>query len=78
MLIKTIDVFYIVLLLNVLVLIIIIYVGCSEEEGLDEEVQGKVEKFIAELQGRKPLSPRDPYAQWLDNGFHFFKNNIFE
>ena len=70
--------FCFVLFVHVLVLIIIIYVGCSEEEGLDEEVQGKVEKFIAELQGRKPLSPGDPYAQRLDDGFDFFKNNIFE
>ncbi|XWS60729.1 hypothetical protein CRYUN_Cryun07bG0060800 [Craigia yunnanensis] len=49
-----------------------------KEEGLDEEVQGKVEKFIAELQGGRPLSPRDPYAQRLDDGFDFFKNNIFD
>lgn len=48
------------------------------EEGLDEAVQGKVEKLIAELQGRKALPCCDPDAQRLDDGFLFFKNNIFD
>ncbi|XVF50311.1 hypothetical protein PTKIN_Ptkin04bG0086600 [Pterospermum kingtungense] len=50
----------------------------SEEERLDEEIQEKVEKLIAELQGRKPHSRCDPDAQRLDDGFLFFKDNIFD
>ncbi|XVF12087.1 hypothetical protein REPUB_Repub08aG0084500 [Reevesia pubescens] len=50
----------------------------SEEEVLDKEVQEKVEKLIAELQGRIPLPPCDPDAQRLDDGFHFFKTNTFD
>ncbi|XP_022737025.1 carbonic anhydrase 2-like isoform X1 [Durio zibethinus] len=47
-----------------------------EEEGMDEEVQEKDKKLIAELQGR-PLSP-DQDAQRLEDGFQFFKNNLFD
>ncbi|OMO81463.1 Carbonic anhydrase [Corchorus capsularis] len=52
----------------------------SVKEGLDEKVQGKVEKLIAELQGTVPpsLEPFDPDAQKLELGFDFFKNNIFD
>lgn len=52
--------------------------GCSEEERLDEEVQGKVEMLIAELQGRIPFPVPDEDAQTLYNGFQSFKINIFE
>ncbi|KAA3459680.1 carbonic anhydrase 2-like [Gossypium australe] len=56
------------------------------QEELDEKVQSKVEKLIAELQGREHHHhhphphhpPCDHDAQRLDDGFHFFKTNIFE
>ncbi|XP_052480907.1 carbonic anhydrase 2 [Gossypium raimondii] len=54
------------------------------QEELDEKVQSKVEKLIAELQGREhhhhppPPPPCDHDAQRLDDGFHFFKTNIFD
>ncbi|XVE57140.1 hypothetical protein DITRI_Ditri04bG0067400 [Diplodiscus trichospermus] len=52
----------------------------SEEGGaLDKEVQGKVEQLITELQGRRPgVLPWDTDAQRLENGFDFFKTNIFD
>ncbi|XP_022737453.1 carbonic anhydrase 2-like [Durio zibethinus] len=43
---------------------------------MDEQVQGKDEKLISELQGR-PLSA-DQDAQRLEDGFQFFKNNLFD
>ncbi|GMI99470.1 BETA CARBONIC ANHYDRASE 2, CARBONIC ANHYDRASE 18, carbonic anhydrase 2 [Hibiscus trionum] len=49
----------------------------SEEQGLDEEVQAKVEMLIAELQGKRPFPPNDPPAQQILDGFHHFKTNIF-
>ncbi|KAE8709632.1 Carbonic anhydrase 2, CA2 isoform 1 [Hibiscus syriacus] len=45
----------------------------SEERVVDEEVQAKVEKLITELHETKHLPPKDPDAQRLDHGFHFFK-----
>ncbi|EOY20711.1 hypothetical protein QUC31_006999 [Theobroma cacao] len=51
----------------------------SEKDGLDQEVQGKVEKLIAELQGtRPPPPPCDPDAQRIEDGFDFFKKNIYD
>ncbi|KAB2001459.1 hypothetical protein ES319_D12G303500v1 [Gossypium barbadense] len=50
----------------------------SEEVKLDEEVQGKVETLIAELQGRIPFPVPDEDAQTLYNGFQSFKINVFD
>ncbi|KAA3459681.1 carbonic anhydrase 2-like [Gossypium australe] len=50
----------------------------SEEVRLDEEVQGKVEMLIAELQRRIPFRVTDEDAQTLYDGFQSFKTNIFD
>ncbi|KAK5778157.1 hypothetical protein PVK06_046124 [Gossypium arboreum] len=50
----------------------------SEEVRLDEEVQGKVEMLIAELQRRIPFPVPDEDAQTLYNGFQSFKTNVFD
>ncbi|OMO67689.1 Carbonic anhydrase [Corchorus olitorius] len=51
----------------------------KEKEGMDEEVQGIVEMFMAELQGGMAASHQhDPDAQRLERGFDFFKNKIFD
>ncbi|XP_021292341.1 carbonic anhydrase 2-like isoform X1 [Herrania umbratica] len=53
-----------------------ILISCREREGLDQEVQGKVERLIAELQGKRP--PFDPDARRIEDGFDFFKKNIYD